>query len=75
MRKVRILAVAPYDGMRDVLSSVAAGRDDVEVTTVVANMERGADYVAHCDQSRYDVIVSRGGTAMDTALKVLQRLQ
>ena len=63
MRKVRILAVAPYDGMRDVLSSVAAGRDDVEVTTVVANMERGADYVAHCDQSRYDVIVSRGGTA------------
>ena len=63
MSKVRILAVAPYDGMRDVLSSVAAGRDDVEVTTVVANMERGADYVAHCDQSRYDVIVSRGGTA------------
>lgn len=45
------------------LSSVAAWRDDVEVTTVVANMERGAAYVAHCDQSRYDVIVSRGGTA------------
>ena len=63
MNKVRILAVAPYEGMCDVLASVAAGRDDVEVTTVVANMERGADYVAHCDQSRYDVIVSRGGTA------------
>ncbi len=63
MNKVRILAVAPYEDMREVLTSVAAGRDDVEVTTVVANMERGAAYVERCDQSRYDVIVSRGGTA------------
>ena len=63
MNRVRILAVAPYEGMREVLASVAAGRDDVEVTTVVANMERGAAYVERCDQSRYDVIISRGGTA------------
>ena len=63
LNKVRILAVAPYEGMRDVLSSVAAGRDDVELTVVVGNMERGADAVTRCDQSRYDVIISRGGTA------------
>ncbi len=63
MNRVRILAVAPYEGMREVLASVAAGHDDVEVTTVVANMERGAAYVERCDQSRYDVIISRGGTA------------
>ena len=63
MNKVRILAVAPYEGMCDVLTSVAAGHDDVELTVLVGNMERGAEAVARCDQSRYDVIISRGGTA------------
>ena len=63
MSKVRILAVAPYEGMKDVIESIAAARDDIEVTTVVGNMEKGAALVQHCDQSRYDVIISRGGTA------------
>ena len=63
MSKVKILAVAPYEGMKDVIESIAAARDDIEVTTVVGNMERGAALVQHCDQSRYDVIISRGGTA------------
>ena len=63
MNKVRFLAVAPYEGMCDVLTSVAAGHDDVELTVLVGNMERGAEAVARCDQSRYDVIISRGGTA------------
>ena len=49
--------------MKDVIESIAAARDDIEVTTVVGNMERGAALVQHCDQSRYDVIISRGGTA------------
>ena len=43
LSKVRILLVAPYEGMRDVVRSVAAARDDIEVTTLVGNMERGAD--------------------------------
>ena len=63
MSKVRILLVAPYEGMRDVVRSVAAARDDIEVTTLVGNMERGADLVRKCDQELYDVILSRGGTA------------
>ena len=63
MSKVKVLAVAPYEGMRDVITSVVAARDDVEVTTVVGNMERGAAIVKICDQGLYDVIISRGGTA------------
>ena len=63
LSKVRILLVAPYEGMRDVVRSVAAARDDIEVTTLVGNMERGADLVRKCDQELYDVILSRGGTA------------
>lgn len=63
MSKVKVLAVAPYEAMKDVIASVAAARDDVEVTTVVGNMERGAAIVKICDQGLYDVIISRGGTA------------
>ena len=63
MSKVKILVIAPYEGMKDVIASIAAARDDIEVTILVGNMERGAALVEHCDQSRYDVIISRGGTA------------
>lgn len=63
LNKVKILLVAPYAGMRDVVESIAAARDDVEVTTVVGNMEKGVELVQRMDQSRYDVIISRGGTA------------
>ncbi len=63
MNKVKILVIAPYEGMKDVIASIAAARDDIEVTILVGNMERGAALVEHCDQSRYDVIISRGGTA------------
>ena len=63
LSKVKILLVAPYAGMRDVVESIAAARDDVEVTTVVGNMEKGVELVRRMDQSRYDVIISRGGTA------------
>ena len=63
MSRVKVLAVAPYEGMKDVIASVTAARDDIEVTTVVGNMERGAAIVKICDQGLYDVIISRGGTA------------
>lgn len=76
MNKVKVLAVAPYESMRDVIASVTAARDDVEVTTLVGNMERGAALVQDCDQSQFDVIISRGGTAhriMDvTSLPVIE---
>ncbi len=63
LNKVKVLVIAPYEGMKDVIASIAAARDDIEVTILVGNMERGAALVEVCDQSRYDVIVSRGGTA------------
>lgn len=63
MDRVKVLAVAPYEEMRDIIESIAAARDDIDVTTVVGNMERGAELVCGLDQSEYDVIISRGGTA------------
>ena len=63
LNRVKVLAVAPYAGMKEVLDSIAAARDDVEVTTVVGNMERGVEAMQACDPGAFDVILSRGGTA------------
>ncbi len=63
VEKVKVLAVVPYENMKEVLCSVVAVRDDIELTTVVAYAEQAVDYVHNCDQSCFDVIVSRGGTA------------
>ena len=49
--------------MKEVLDSISAARDDVAVTTVVGNMARGVEAMQACDQSEFDVIISRGGTA------------
>ncbi|MBR0162200.1 MAG: PrpR N-terminal domain-containing protein [Oscillospiraceae bacterium] len=63
MEKVKVLAVVPYENMKIVLDSIVAARDDIDLTTVVSYSEQAVSYVRHCDQSSFDVIISRGGTA------------
>ena len=63
MKQVKVLLIAPYEGMKEVAESVAAGREDIDLTVLVGNMQKGLKLVRECDQSRYDVIISRGGTA------------
>jgi len=61
--KVRILVVAPYDGLEHLFRTYSKERDDVEVTTRIGDMLEGVDLVKNEDLSRYDVIISRAGTA------------
>lgn len=63
MVKVRVLAIAPYDGLRDELERLASKRTDVILTSYVGSMEWGANFVRSIDEDTYDVILSRGGTA------------
>jgi len=60
--KTRILAIAPYPGMRELMTDVAAGRDDIDLHVVVGDLEYGLQAVQEYSQD-YDVIVSRGGTS------------
>lgn len=63
MEKVKVLAIAPYEGLKDTILDVAALRKDVEVDVHVADMQEGADYVSNMeDREEYEVIISRGGT-------------
>ncbi|MBS3985411.1 MAG: PrpR N-terminal domain-containing protein [Selenomonadales bacterium] len=63
MRKLRILVVAPYAGLKDMFMSIGENRDDLEITAYQADLEAGADLVRQLDESEYDIIISRGGTA------------
>ena len=74
--KTRILAVAPYEGMCELLKSIAARRDDIELNAFVGNLDEGLRIVSEEDLSNYDVIISRGGTgnliARSTAIPVVK---
>lgn len=63
MHKAKILAVAPYEGMADVISSVAQSRDDVEITVQTGDLDTGKNIALELAHKNYDVILSRGGTA------------
>lgn len=64
MRKTRILAIAPYEGLREVLTNEAeAFSDQIEVTAYLGDLSAGLDVAHSLSGSGYDVILSRGGTA------------
>lgn len=63
MRPTRILGIAPYEGMRNLMVSIAQNMPDVEMTAFVGDLEPGAAIASHYTSNTIDVILSRGGTA------------
>ena len=63
MRKIRILAVAPYPEMKQVFETVTASRNDISLQVIVGNTTHGEESIRNMDLSPFDVIISRGGTA------------
>lgn len=60
---VRILGIAPYEGMRVAMERVAEEYPDIHIDVFTGDLEDGAAIVqAHLDD-HYDCIISRGGTA------------
>lgn len=63
MEKIRLLGIAPYEGMRLLMEEVATNFPDVEMTALKGDLEEGLALVREADGQRYDVLLSRGGTA------------
>ncbi len=63
MEKVRILAIAPYPEMADIMSKVAAKNDKYLVNIQVGNINTCVKVIGQIPAGSYDIIVSRGGTA------------
>ena len=62
-RKIKILGIAPYEGMKTAMQKLAAGRKDLELDVYVGDLNKGVDIAKQTFNSTYDVIISRGGTA------------
>lgn len=63
MEKIRILAIAPYRGLKNVIEEIAPLRNDCIVTTYVGDLEEAKALFLEINQDDYDVVLSRGGTA------------
>ena len=62
-RKVHILGIAPYEGMRSMMEQLAARRNDIDLDVFVGDLDQGVNIALQTISSNYDVLVSRGGTA------------
>ena len=64
MRPIKILGIAPYEGIASLMQQAAESRDDLQIVVHVGNLTAGAEIAAaQTAQEEYDVILSRGGTA------------
>ena len=62
MQKTKILAVAPYEGMSNILTELAQKRDDISLTVQTGDLDIGRQIAVQLAHKNYDVIISRGGT-------------
>ncbi len=63
MQKAKILAVAPYEGMADIITQIAQKRNDISLTVQTGDLNTGKEIAMQLAHKNYDVIISRGGTA------------
>ena len=63
MKKIKILVVAPYQGMAQSITEMTKDRDDIEVTVQIGDLGTGQRIAQELAHNNYDVIISRGGTA------------
>lgn len=63
MRNIKILAIIPYEGLRDNMLKAAKSYENVSMQVVVGTMELGLKYAKEAEKADYDIIISRGGTA------------
>ena len=61
--KIRILAIAPYEGMKSIMLKLAKDRDDIDLSVFVGDLHKGAEIARKNFHEDFDIIISRGGTA------------
>ncbi len=61
--RYRVLGIAPYEGMRSLMSSLAEEYPQIDFTLFVGDLEQGLEIARKNFYSNYDVVISRGGTA------------
>lgn len=61
--RIRVLGIAPYEGMKTLMSRVVEDYPQIDLTLFVGDMEQGLEIARSNFHGNYDVVISRGGTA------------
>lgn len=75
---MRVLFIAPYKGLAELVESLKLNLQGYQVTTYVANLEESKNFITSNKYSDndFDIIISRGGTASklreNTSLQVVE---
>lgn len=61
--KIRILGIAPYEGMQWQLKKAAQEYPQIQLDILVGDLEEGVEAAQSNFHANYDILISRGGTA------------
>ncbi|CAG7643123.1 PrpR N-terminal domain-containing protein [Paenibacillus allorhizosphaerae] len=61
--KIRVLAIAPYPGLKDLLVDMAGDDGSIDMDVETADLQEAIPLAQQAERKGYDIIVSRGGTA------------
>lgn len=62
-QKIKVLGIAPYEGMKTIMEKLVCERTDMDLDVFVGDLNKGVEIAQRNFHSNYDVIISRGGTA------------
>jgi transcriptional regulator, propionate catabolism operon regulatory protein len=60
---VKVLAILPYPGLRDLIQEKTRNVPGVEIQSIVADLKEALPFAEQAEELGYEVILSRGGTA------------
>ncbi len=63
MEPIRVLGIAPYEGMKQLMEAAVKDYPQIELTPFVGDLEHGLAIARQNFHGNYDVIISRGATA------------
>ncbi len=62
-KAIKVLGIAPYEGMKTIMQKLANERTDIDLDVYVGDLNKGVEIARRNCHMDYDVIISRGGTA------------
>lgn len=63
MTKIKVMAIAPYDGLVEILNRVGSNFSELDIDTLKGDLEEGQKIAMNAEKEGYDLIISRGGTS------------
>lgn len=62
--KIRILGIAPYEGMKSIMLKLAKDRDDIDLSVFVGDLHKGAEIAGRISM-KTSILLYRGAARLN----------